>query len=475
MKAKPLLTQEDLLRLKKNYTGFSEQILGERLYSKQKGILNACSLFNKVAIKSGHGVGKSRVAANLAIDFLFLNAPSKVITTAPTARQVYDILWSEINTLYVGARYPLGGKCLTTQIQITPDWFATGFTIGKDRQSLSEAFQGYHSENLLIIFDEAPGVLPAVWTAKEGILTSKNCKFLAIGNPIKPNDDFGKCFKDDSFFQMTIPAWESPNVTGEMNIPGLTEIAWIEDKRKRWGEGSPLWLSKVAGEFPEETENVLIPLSKINQALIREVEPVGITFTGVDVARYGEDSSVIIDLSSNNVMIGVKELTKHDTMTLVGHITNNQASRKSFAIGIDIIGIGSGVFDRCEELRGDSTSSFRVTQLEPVNVAEAPEDKEKFAGLRDELWWNLREEFVNGNITIQDTGRMIEDLSDIRYGFTSKGQIKIESKEEMKRRGKRSPDFAEALAIALYMKHKQDTGDNSLPIANIVGGTRYFR
>ena len=455
------MDDRQLQRLRHNYVGFATEVLGVELWSKQKEILQMLANHPRVAIRSGFDVGKTFTAAVGALSFLYLNPPSKVITTAPTARQVFSILWSEINTRFYNAKFPLGGECLTTQLKIDSDWFAIGFTAEKYNQ---EAFQGYHAENLLLIFDEAPGVHSTIWAAAEGLMASKNAKFLAIGNPISSTDDFGRCFKSPFWQKIHISCFDSPNIIGEKEIAGLVTQKWIDERKEDWGEDSPLWQSRVLGNFPEDVEGTLISLSKMQEAVAKEVEPTGKSYKGVDIARYGEDSTVIIDISDNNVIKAVEELKKQDTMAVAGKIVATNRELKADAIGIDIIGIGGGVYDRLRE---------QGLPVIAVNVAEASRDKTKFASLRDELWWDMRELFVKGEISIQDKGRLVADLSDIRYSFTSKGQIKVESKEDMRRRGKRSPDFADALAIALYTKRQ--TAIKDFPLSSIAcAGKRDF-
>ena len=90
----------------------------------------------------------------------------------------------------------------------------------------------------------------------------------------------------------------------------------------------------------------------------------------------------------------------------------------------------------------------RVERVAGVNVAHAANNHVKFENLRAELFWTLRELFLEGKMSIPDNPRLIEQLSDIQYFFTKKGRIQIEAKSDIKSRTGESPDLADALAIS---------------------------
>ena len=243
--------------------------LGITLWEKQVEIVNSLFMYHDVAVRSGHGVGKSYVAAVIALTFISTMIPSIVVTTAPTYKQVRNILWEHINGIYKRSKMPrtIGGRINILDYRLTENHYAIGFTT---RENKLEDFQGYHSPNILLIFDEAPGIASAIWTAAASILTT-NAYFLTIGNPTSRVGEFFNRFRDPDVYKIHISCFDSPNVTGEMHIEGLTGMKWIDGRKKAWGEDSILYLTKVIGDFPKEDYEHGIPLSWIESCFDAEV------------------------------------------------------------------------------------------------------------------------------------------------------------------------------------------------------------
>jgi len=227
-------------------------------WSKQVEIANALFTHHKVVVRSGNGVGKSWISAALTLTFLANFWPSKVVVTAPTFKQVKEIIWEEINDMYRSSLMPqfIGGEMLTMSYKIKDNHYAVGFTT---RENRVEDFQGYHSENILVIFEESPGISEIIYQAAQGLMTT-NAYFLQIGNPTSKMGHFWKAFSDDSYHKVHISCFDSPNITGERNIPALVNMRWIEDRKKEWGEDSVLYKSRVEGEFVEERGETGIPM-----------------------------------------------------------------------------------------------------------------------------------------------------------------------------------------------------------------------
>lgn len=200
-------------------------------------------------------------------------------------------------------------------------------------------------------------------------------------------------------------------------------------------------------KFPEGgAEDALIPLDWIERAINQSVGGQQ-KAAGLDVARFGRDRSVYT-LREGGRVVKMKEFQQMDTMALVGSVSGELDIDDPEDTAIDVVGIGSGVYDRLEEL------GYRVT---PINAGESPtslENKEKFYNLRAEMFWNLREQFKPENgksfISIPDDGSLIQELTEIRYKYSSERKIRIEDKEDMKKRIGRSPDKADALALAFF-------------------------
>ena len=157
---------------------FATSILGVRPWDKQAEILEALRTNDQVAVRSCNGAGKTFTAAVAIIWWLMSYDNAVVITTAPSERQVREILWRELRRLYMPLRDIIGGKLTRTRLEISPTRYAYGFSTNTE-----DRFQGFHSGNILVIVDEASGVDEFIYNAIDGVTTANNSKLLLIGNP----------------------------------------------------------------------------------------------------------------------------------------------------------------------------------------------------------------------------------------------------------------------------------------------------
>lgn len=187
-----------------------------------------------------------------------------------------------------------------------------------------------------------------------------------------------------------------------------------------------------------ESGYYLFKYAYIKSAIEREVETEDVKIMGVDIARFGDDSSVAI-IRQGKKVIWIQHWAKTDLMDTTGRIVNLIERFKPHTVNLDIIGLGAGVYDRLIEL------GFKPNG---INVGESPQNKEKYINLRAEIFDSLRMRFEEGEISLPDDLELIRELSNIKYKpYLSTGQMQLESKEDMKRRGVKSPDRADALAL----------------------------
>ena len=345
---------------------------------------------------------------------------------------------------------------LTTRYELANDRFALGLSTDE-----ADQFQGFHSPNMLIVVDEAEGVSEEIYDAIEAVMTTGNCKLLLIGNPTSDSGAFRRAFHEDRriYRTITISALESPNVEQQrVVVPGLTTAEWVTERAGLWGEASPMYQARVLGLFCAQPQNTLIPLSKIEQAIARyknlptgedeeegEVEAPTVlapTVLAVDVARFGEDQSILL-LANSDTVLHIEAHRGLDTMELTGRIVEAHRRWKPQRIVVDEIGIGAGVVDRLKEL------DLPVTGINVARPARSQSQKRKlFANLRAEGYWHLYELFNQGTIAIPDDPELAGQLSSIRPGYNSLGQFFIEKKSEARARGLPSPDKADALMLA---------------------------
>lgn len=412
------------------------------IWDKLEEVAFALAQNRRVIVPSGHGVGKTWIAARLALWFLTCFFPSKVITTAPTWPQVEMLLWSEIKSAYHSSNIPLGGRVLSTDLKISDDWFATGFsTRGKaaEREFGTPKFQGYHSENILILLDEAPGVEHEIWLSVESLIVGVNNKILGIGNPTSPSGDFYNACKSPLWKKIKISSFDHPNVREDrVIVPGAVTRQWIEERRQEWVEGSPLWQAKILGEFPSEGTDTLIPLSWVEACVGLDLGTGGVKRLGVDVARFGDDKTALCAILGATVA-PIEAVNKKDTVWTAGRVQILNKTHQFDYIGIDDTGVGGGVTD---------ILTNEGLNVEGMNFGSSPIDDRMFDNLCTEIYWNLREDIRLQKISLPDDKDLINQLCSRKYIFTRKGKYRLESKEDMRKRGLPSPDKADALAIA---------------------------
>ena len=388
----------------------------------------------RVSVRSGHGVGKSFIQAIASIWFLSTRYPAKVPITAPTAHQLEDILHPEMGMWLKRMPAALRGqftlKADKLVLNASPGESFAAFRTGN--KANPEALQGFHSDNILFILDEASGIDDKVFEVAEGALSTPGARVLMTGNPTRAQGYFY-----DSHHSMRgdwqclhVPCWASSRVAPQ----------YIE-RMKRYGEDSNVFRVRVAGEFPTSDDDAVIPLEWVEASVGREVEPVpGKRAWGLDVARFGDAKTALAKRWNNILEEPVKSWHNKDTMQVSGLLLQEYeaAKVKPDDIFIDVIGIGAGVVDRCKEMG---------LPVRGINVAERPSVNERYMRYRDELWFKGREWFESRSCCIPDDNELIGELTTVLYEITSTGRLQVISKEMMRRRGKPSPDLADAFLL----------------------------
>jgi hypothetical protein len=423
-----------------------------KISTQQREFLVALPHQKRISIRSGHGTGKDASASWSVLWFLATRVYAKVVCTAPTARQLNDILWSEISKW---AR----DSAIQDEFVIQRDkifhkgapkeWWARAVSpsVKADPADQAETLAGFHGDHLLIVVDEASGVEDPVFIPIEGALTQEDNRVMLIGNPTK-NKGY---FHDTQFHPEIRKQWhrlhwdsrDSENV--KPDYP--TYMA------NKYGVDSNVFRIRVAGEPPLEDERTLIPLHWAEQCIGKEMEisdeePI---YLGCDIARYGEDKSIILPRHGLRIMPWLT-FQGMNTITLAGHIMQTYTEVNAEGCGIDVIGVGAGVADYLRKQR--------MPGLFDVNVSWASSDPLKYALLRDELWWRIRENCMYGYYSFPDIKlpgetlsigqEMANELSSPYYEFNKNGAVKVESKKDMKKRGIASPNIADALGVTEF-------------------------
>lgn len=449
-------------RCKESPEFFCKKALGIQPWSKQVEIMNSVRDNPNTIVISANAQGKSWVSAAIVLWFLFTHKGSLVATTAPTFRQIMNVLWAEISKMYYGARIPLGGELTTGKLMVDEKekWFALGIPASEEVR-----FQGLHAEEILVIFDEAAGIPPEIYTAASGNLTSDKSRWLLIGNPTSPTGMFYEYSKNPNWNKITLNALESPAIQFPEKYPFLASKKWCMERAAEWGTSSPMYQARVLGEFPVEGDDTLIPLKWLDDAVKRYMEKSGKDllvsehmYIGLDVAAMGNDKTVCATYQPNKILPLKKAQGKE--LSTVKHLVQGEAiaaGNKLMQITTDDTGLGGG-----------PTSDLRAMgyPVLGVNFANKSQNKRFFRRLKDEIMWNFREVMRAGEIALPPDDELISQLASIKYKIEqSTGLIEIEPKEEMKKRGMKSPDCAWAVALAVWGAKRIKVSPSIRPIA----------
>ncbi len=446
----------------------------------------------KVTVRAGHGVGKTTALSIIGWWHLECFDYCKIPCTAPTASQLRLVLWSEFKKTLRRAdeqaakdKLPpflyLSNLFKVTQDQIydpTPqsEWFAVARTARRDQP---DALQGFHASdltigdddvavrrsesggNIMFIIEEASGVPDEIFQVAEGALTSHDARLIMVGNPVRSTGFFARSHLEHraGYMCLHFSVKDSP----------LAQTGYRDGLVRKWGENSNVVRVRADGEFPKQDDNVLIPLEHAEAAIERDppAQHAGRIILGVDVARFGDDRSTYV-VRQGREILHIEVHSKEDTMQTTGRAVDIARRFAAVAIHVDVIGIGAGVVDRLKELKLPQTivgvNVADAATLKPKSLDRrgnfAPSDKfgkqDMYPGsMRDYLWVEMQEWFAVEEpvLTTADCDwidhakDLAAEVVSVRYGFDSSGKIKVESKDEMKKRGMRSPDLADGLAL----------------------------
>lgn len=417
---------------------------------------------NRLTIRSGHGTGKDALASWLALKFLSMHVGllgstvlyPKVVCTAPTGRQLNDVLWSEISRWLRQSVFADEFVIQSDKIfgkEAPKEWWirAVSASVKSTKEEQAETLAGFHAEHLFFIVDESSGVPDPVFIPLEGAMTQEDNKILLIGNMTR-NSGY---FYDSHFHSEISKAWlklhwdsrKSPVVKGN----------FCEYMLGKYGEESDVFRIRVAGDPPSGDSRTLIPLAWAEQCIGNEIsvpenEPV---YLGLDVARYGEDASIALPRQGNLIMPW-DEYHGMNIITLAAQAKQTYIEMEAEGMAIDEIGIGAGVVDWLEK--------HNLPGLFGVNVASASSDKKKADRLRDELWIRVRTKCMRlqysfptikkPEATLNMGQELANELATPNYDFNKDGGYIVESKKKMKARGKSSPNIADALCLSEYFQ-----------------------
>nr|DAR17233.1 MAG TPA: large terminase [Caudoviricetes sp.] len=439
----------------KNPVLFAKEVCSYNPDEWQRNVLMDIAGYTKVSVRSGHGVGKTSVEAIVLLWFLSCFRFPKVIATAPTRQQLNDILWSEVEKWR--SKSPLLQELLTwtkTYVYMKgyeKRWFAVAKTASEP-----ENMQGFHEENMLIIVDEASGVEDDIMEAILATLSGKNNKLLMCANPTRTTGTFYDSHnRDRGMYKCHRVSSLDSTRTNKENI-----AAFI----RKYGEHSNVVKVRVYGDFPAQEDDVFLPLPLIEQTVVNEIDTEKIykITMGVDVARYGDDETIIATNVGGKIDIPV---VRHgqSLMTTVGDIVMQykrlikeyQNYKGVITVNIDDTGLGGGVTDRLEEVKIEER--LRRLEIVPVNFgSKPPQDgsEDRYQDISTYMWATLKTLMENKEVSIANDEELVAQLSVRKYSITSTGKIMLESKKAMKDRGIKSPDRGDAVVLSCFSQNK---------------------
>ncbi len=415
---------------------FVRDMLGRKPTKQQEKVLNELAYpGSKIAIASGHGIGKSTLLSWCGLWFLATRDNAKIPCTAPTAHQLEDILWGEVRSS-IGNMHPwLRNQFSVSKFRIEMKG-STGFMVARTaRPENPDALQGFHSENLLFIIDEAAGVDEKIFEVAYGALSTSNSRAIMAGNPTQVKGFFYRIFhSENSWVKFQFSSADSE----------LVDQDFINAVKKDYGEDSDVFRVRVLGQFPREGLSGIIPVRLVEEALSRGCRDSDIEYAspvlGVDPAWEGEDRSVIALRRGRYAKILFCQRHVPGDI-LARHAMNLASVNKAKYIFVDKTGVGASC---CDALRAFGVKHIRVS------FSEKPFG-DMFLNKRAEMWWKMREWFQQDNVVLANYPGIKEDLIAPEYGIKENGKVYLESKEEMRRKGIHSPDLGDALALTFSL------------------------
>ncbi len=394
----------------------------------------------RFAIKSGTGVGKTAGVAALILWHLAVFPDSKIPCTAPTSPQIKAVLWPELRKWAQNVPKDLK-PYFPYDVQTDTVKLLENMALARTaRDENPEAFQGFHSKNIMLLADEASGVPDSIFLAGQGVMSSKGAITILIGNPTRPNGWFYDAFNSDSHLY-----W---NRTINCTMSKMVQPAYVEEMRNKHGENSYEFRVRVMGEFHLEDSGFVIPRSFAVDATKREIESdTKYIIWGVDVSAGGKDKSAIAKRMGNKLIEPVKTYGGLNVMQFVDATLDEYyrapIDQRPQEICIDVIGVGHGYVAQLKrELRQEIDAGDVLVR--GINVAERRARQQRYVSLRVELWAKAREWFESQACKIPPQQEFINELCSVEWEVNANnGKWQLLNK----RTAGKSPDMADAFIL----------------------------
>lgn len=382
------------------------------------------------ATASGHGIGKSALVSWIILWAMSTRPHLNGVVTANTLNQLNTKTWRELALWHKRAINAHWFKWTATrfhQVAHPETWFVAAVP---NTESNSEAFAGLHGQHVLIIYDEASGIPDPIWQVSEGAMTDPRAMWFVYGNPTKNTGKFRDCFANDT-------RWTTRQI--DSRTAKMTNKQEIAEQLAEYGEDSDFARVRVKGQFPRAGSLQFISSDVVDRAMVFEAPyeayfqmPIVI---GVDVARYGDDKSIIC-MRQGRKVLELKKFRELSTMQLAAEVASCIREFRPIITFVDGVGVGAGVVDRLRMLGHE---------IIEVNGGQKPFDDETYFNKRVEMWDRMKI-WLRSSADIPNDSDLRNSLIGIEYGYNEKEQMRLERKQDMKKRGLESPDEGDAIA-----------------------------
>lgn len=460
--------------------GFAREVCGIDVWKRQEDILLAAQTHKRVTVRSGHKIGKSLCAAIIALWFYCSFPRARVIFTSATAKQIDDILWSELKRIIRNALIPIDGeihKIARSGLE-AGDRKIWGFT-AQDAESAA-GFSGH----ILFIADEASGIDDQFFEVISGNMAGAGSRLIMFSNPTRTEGEFFESHegKKEFYHCIAVSSEETPNaVSGHDLTPGLASRDWIEERRREWGEDSPFFKVRVKGEFVKNEEGKIINLHYLALAEERwfEIDGDGQLYIGVDPAGDGMDG----DETAIAIRRGQKifRIDVHRGLSVARIVEEIETVAKEFRrpedhpqipiVVVDAEGsIGSELLGLLNAKAQTTFGSFRVHGVRCSK--KAVRQPEIYGTVRDELWACLGA-WLRGGGAVPTDVRLSKELHAPQWDHDIQNKSKATQKDDLRKKlDGRSPDRADACALAVWTPADHTmTHYASSPTQQAVGGS----
>lgn len=444
-------------------------LLREKVWDKQIDIMQSAFKYRQTLVHTGNSIGKTFIGGRLILSFLMAFSPlygyefgtTKVVVVGPKFEQLRKQIWQELQAAFYKLEQvcPIGGKMQSHDLVFGPNWYAGIFAVDKENP---EKVQGYHAPNFLAIIEEATAVPEEIKKAIEACATSENAHIVAFCNPIRLSGwMYSDCTSPKNLELRSkgvrnviqVSCTDTPNyILKREEFPGIASYSWVEEKRAEWGEASPLYQSRILGMFPTAADDALIPFDWVEEACSEEriasvMRDPSNSVVAMDIARQGEDMSVMIHLEGD-VVSSIRARRTPNTMKAALMFKEGYSDWGGVAV-MDENGLGGGPYDKAKYELHVPVRGF-------ISQRRADEKyKDRFANIKAQAAWSLRERFRDGLIAIPNSlhrDKLKADLIGYRYDTDLKGRVKIIDPDK-------SPDFGDALIMAHWGQNKRHSND----------------